>query len=258
MAYTSGAMTAAAGQLVGILDANLVLNACWTLYDDTPTANEHVYECDDGTHVFYVYVLDNQADYATIELWEGWNAGGHAGTGQSLTVSPGIAETLRIKKTIGGYGLAYNDNRFQFLNFGLYAHYYLGQFTRFDMTKNMPCFIGHTSGVAAGATKNPMGWYCATSGVWAVLFDHAGNVAKIYPTGSVVTDYYIKAHDGTCIVQETPIYQTTTTNLLGILDGAMHLATQASSLANGDTVTVGGVPWVLCGYGSVYSLCEEA
>ena len=63
--------------------------------------------------------------------------GAHAGTGASWS----SATEYCIRKVAGAYGLSVLDHRFVYVDKETPLAYYVGQPTRFDVTKNMPCMM---------------------------------------------------------------------------------------------------------------------
>jgi len=266
MAWYEGTMTNAAGQLVAILDDKLPLNSCWEIVD-TPNTNERVYGHKfNGNRDFCVYVKDNQADYATIELWGDWDAQNHVGVGNSITTVGSY--TFRIRKTGGGWGLRVTDNCFVLAVKGGGWAYYIGQAKRFDTSRNTPVFIGHLSN--SGHTNygmNPFSssnFNSSTSSpiVWMFLRDSAGvagNRASALGVSNgtgVASDvnsskWPIKTTAGTYIVFESVLVEYSSPKLaIGRFDGSFCGWVDGAGLSNGDRINVEGVNWlvVLDGY----------
>jgi hypothetical protein len=266
MAWYEGTMTNAAGQLVSILDAKLLLNSCWEIVD-TPNTNERVYGHKfNGTRDFVFVLKDNQADYATVELWDDWDTETHVGVGNSITTVGSY--TFRIRKTGGGWGLRVTDNCFVLAVKGGGWAYYIGQAKRFNTSRNTPVFIGHTS--SAGHTyygANPVSssnfnTSTSTPIVWMFLRDSAGVVGNrasalgLSNGTSVSSDTYtskwpIKTTAGTYIVFESVLAEYSSSKLaIGHFDGAFCGWVDGAGLSNGDTINVEGVGWlvVLDGY----------
>jgi len=264
MAWYEGTMTNADGQLVAILDNKLPLNSCWEIVD-TPATNERVYgHKTNGTRDFCVYVKDNQADYATVELWDDWDAVNHQGVGNSLRAI-GSNYTLRIRKTTGAWGLRLTDNCFVFINRASGWAYYIGQTKRFDTNRNQPIIVAHTS-ASNGIyyNQNPLGGINGSSTtwgsiglVWGVLYDSSGGVAKAcYPAGATTSSnsthtkqyfgwWELKTTAGTYYVIESPVQDYEAPYLtFGLLDGVMAY-NGGNGLSNGDVINVEGVSWLV-------------
>ena len=260
MAWHEGTMmTNNAGELLAVLDAKLPLNPRWSIYDAAAGANCKVYRNHDaGANVdYYVKVDDNYAGYAILELWEGWDAIGHAGTGSSYTTYN--ANTLKIFKAAGGWGLSVRDHRFIFCEFSTYSSVYIGQLKRFDLTKNMPCIICHGSNVTA---YNPIGSLQASNRcVWTSLFDELGNVGReIRPNALYGTTYpifHLKTIAGTFLVTEHPVYNAVTGNLMGVIEGSCWMHANSEGLSNGDIISIAGIDWIFMGKGGAYCLVEK-
>jgi len=261
MAWYEGTMTNAAGQLVAILDNKLPLNSCWEIVD-TPATNERVYgHKTNGTRDFCVYVKDNQADWATIELWEDWDAQNHVGVGGSISTVGSY--TFRIRKTHGGWGVRLTHNCFVLAVKGGGWAYYIGQAKRFDTSRNTPVFIGHTSN--SGVSYYGMNPFSSTNFnsttatpiVWMFLRDSAGVVENrasalgLSNGSSVSSDGYtskwpIKTTAGTYIVFESVLVEYSSPKLaIGHFDGAFCGWVDASGLNNGDVINVEGVSWMV-------------
>lgn len=246
MAYTSGTTGVAAGNLIAILDAELVLNDKWSIHDAATGANAKVYKClDAGSNVeFYVYVGNNDSGFGVIELWEDWDEVGHAGVGDSLTLINGSPMRINLVAS-GGYGLCVSDHRFIFLDLNGYKGYYCGQTNRFYASKNMPIWIGNNNG-----NSNALGYRNATNhGQWAALYDEVAGVGEtLNPFLHSVTFQYRKTIAGSYWVQELPVYVSSTAKHLGILDGVGGYGyTEDNGLNNGDIITISGVEWIALG-----------
>lgn len=84
MSWHTGSISAATGALIGVLDAVLVLNSHWSIFDAAAGTNAKVYKCEDADDdtLFYLYVDDNvSTDYGRVKLYETWDADAHTGTG---------------------------------------------------------------------------------------------------------------------------------------------------------------------------------
>jgi hypothetical protein len=249
MAWYEGTLTQAAGDLIAILDAKLPLNGYWSIFDASAGVNCKVYRNYKSADYndYYVKVDDNYANYAIVELWEGWNGVGHAGVGNSLATIGGLA--MRINKKNGGYAISVLDNRFVYVDTYDYIGTYIGQLNRFDATKNMPIYIGELT----GAQKyNVLGAYNfgSSNGGWACLFDEGGTSRVLNPYGYSSAYLYMKTISGQFVILETLVYNNTTYLLLGQLEGVTTHGTGPSSfLSNGDVVTKSGVDWLVCGGG---------
>jgi len=137
MALYEGTLSSGIGGLIAMLDVQLVKNDYWTIYDAEAGTNCHVYKNDSPTEnsLFYLKVDDNYDEYAIIELWEGWDAVAHAGTGKSLTKSSGGTSLLYIRKAAQTYKLMLDNLRFILIQVAAVFSYYVGQPKRFDESK---------------------------------------------------------------------------------------------------------------------------
>jgi len=252
-------MTTAAGQLLAVLDANLVTNAYWDIYDDLG-GNVKVYRQNDAARnsVFYVKLDDSNAVFTVVELWEGWDLVAHAGTGQRL-YQGSLGSLLYIIKSTDGWALRVRDNNFIFIDTVTRFGNYVGQLNRFDSSKNMPILI--CSGETATPTYNPLGarnYDGATANsrtAWRCLFNEDGNIKTIFPWAqqSSATENSVGGTPaavcqtilGEIRIRETPVYSMDKWLLMGVLDGVMHTNTTDDShaLADGETVDVNGVIW---------------
>ena len=237
MSWYDGTLTAAAGQLKAILDEKLPLNDFWHIEDAGAGENIGVYHnYDPDNNVDYIVLIsDNQADYASLALWAGWDSGAHAGTGASWS----SATEYTIRKTAGAYGLSVLDHRFVFANKETKLGYYVGQLLRFDVTKNMPCMtVGDSTG-----DNNPVGrGPYATYVYWLCLADEVGVGRTVAPLGySASESYFGNAYcltsDGRYFLRETAVVNRTSLKLLGLLEGVALIGGDAQGLANLDTVT---------------------
>lgn len=247
MAYTSGTIGAGVGNFISILDVDLVANDKWSVHDAAAGVNAKVYRCHDAVNNvdFYVYVDNNNAATAIIELWEDWDEIGHAGVGDSLTTVNAL--NLRFEFADGeGYGLCVSDHRMIFLNYTDYRGYYCGQVERFDTTKNMPIWIGNNT-----ATENALGYYDdgTRDGQWEALYDEDGNIRKqLQPFLYSSANLYRKTIAGSYWVQELPVYNVSTSKLLGTLEGVGGYGyTEQDGLNNGDIITINSVEWIAMG-----------
>ena len=266
MAWYEGTITNAAGQLINILSDKLPNNENWEIVD-TPDTNEKVYGHKyNGNRDFCVYVKDNQVDFATIEIWDDWDAESHAGVGNALK-AVGSNYTLRIRKTITSWGLRLTDNCFVFILKGNGWGYYIGHPKRFDTNRVQPIFVGHTSYTSGNHYNyNPLsgknglyGSYWGGQGLhWGVLYDSAGGVNKgCMPMGTTDTisstyTYHaygwwpLKTTANTYYVIESVVgdYQTPWL-AFGILDGVFSGFCGDVAISNGDILNVEGTSWLV-------------
>jgi len=272
MAWVSQYVNNVAGGLKGFLD-NIITNYGqeagygWSIYDSNAGTNIGVYKCQpDANSNFILVVKDNQADFATIEYWEDWDAVNHVGVGNSMTYGVNSSYTLRVRKATGTFNASINKRRIVLAVMALGMAYYLGYPRRFDETKNTPCFIGHdaaTSG-ASYAYNSLAGQYYQNvgGGVWrwfknslgainqvlAVTGFNAGSVAAFprFDTWTTTGQHYI--FESTAQEDASPY------KLIGILDGVMCVGNCPSGRVNGDTIVVGEDVWLVV-VGGNYTTC---
>ncbi len=274
MAWYEGTMTSAAGALISVLDNYLLQNSYWSIYDGEAGTNAKVYRNYDSARNsnFYVLVNDNQASYAIIELWEGWDNVNHQGVGQSLKLGSNGSQTLKIFKPNGGFALSVKDHRFIFINLVSCFAFYIGQLNRYDVSKNMPVFIG---GGYTTLALNPLGARNYDSNIadcnhWRCLFAEDGSVRTIIPYGDKGFESYesatpssnvlfasTKTSAGTFLVFEHPVANYTSKLTLGTLDGVCYLGRASQGLANNYIVSVEGTDWLAVGGGGYWCLIRK-
>jgi len=246
MAYEFARIGLAAGdRLADLWDAIVVSNAKWSVYDAAAGTNAKTYRCNDiANNVdFYVYVDDNQADYSILELWEGWDAGGHAGVGDSIG---GTADKYWVR-TAGGVHVCVSDHRVLLGTSAEAMGYYIGQPIRFDTTKNMPFYIG--GGDNESNFYNSLGHYHFISSTpWQTLWDHLGNVGvSLMPWGRTTGYKYARTCRGTYVFEDTVVYEDTNKICLGYLDGVCHLYSLSQGFKNGEVITCEDGDWLMLG-----------
>lgn len=262
MAYYNGAQVNAAGSLIGILDTELVKNANWSIYDAAVGANNKTYKCGVTGGEFYLNVADNQANYATVNMWEGWDAVGHAGTGAST----GGYITIYWRKTTGNYMIHLEDERVIYSTFGTGLNYsnFAGNVERFNTAYNTPILVGVRS--TSTTNINPLGAGGATSSYgWAGLF-----VGRGFPFATCCSYFDLPgpAAGGYLIWKEKNLGRFVQENLvaitngllIGIMRGVQSLGASSSTvhgIAHGDTVTIGGQVWD-CHGGTPLALLKRA
>jgi len=259
MAIYEGTLNSSIGGLIAMLDVQLVKNDYWTIYDAEAGTNCHVYKNDSPTEnsLFYLKVDDNHDGYAIIELWEGWDAVAHAGTGKSLIKSSGGTNLLYIRKAAQAYKLMLDNLRFKLIQVAAVFSCYVGQPKRFDGSKNRPiviCFPDTDYGNNALGRRNLDSLNSNDGASWRALFDNSGNNSTVLPFGigywfeSTNNNYFdchfIATGDGKFMIYETPIVFWTDGRVFGQLDGVMSIGRSGCPLANGDIVYVDTIPWV--------------
>lgn len=243
MAWTSGSFASnAAGRIITLFDTVLVANAHWTIYDAAAGANAKVYECADAGEncLFYVYVGNNAAGYAIIELWEGWDAGAHAGTGASLK-AVGASITLKITYGAGGYGISVRDHCFIWQNYAGDNGAYVGQPRRKDTSKNIVLYCGPGNAPGGNALGLPGS---NEANAWGTLFDEVGN--KVYVgngAGDCGGPTRVKTIAGEIELRETPLTNLTTLLIMGEMEGVASYPNTNAGIVTGDTAVIDGVTW---------------
>ena len=268
MALYEGNLASGEGGLITMLDEQLVKNDKWSIYDDAAGTNCRVYKNDSPTEnsLFYLKVDDNYAGYAIIELWEGWDATAHAGTGKSLTKSSGGTNLLYIRKAAQAYKLMLNNLRFILIQVGVAFSSYVGQPKRFDESKNQPIVICTPASAKGNNNLGRRNYDYTTddSNSWRALFDNNGNNSTVLPfacgyysesyNNQYFDMFFIATGDGKFMIYETPVWFWTDTKTFGQLDGVMNIGRSGCPLAKGDIVYVDTIPWLyLDGSGYSYS-----
>jgi hypothetical protein len=226
------------------------------------TTSSHVYRCYDAAENcdFYVKVYDTYVGlgYASVQLWEGWNAGSHVGVGASLT-APGTATSLRMSVPLVGqsWGISVRDHCFIFQDYSNKVGTYVGQPIRYDTSKNIVIYCGWGNDQTAG---NPLGMYGSVPATaWAALFDDTGATANIgMVAGNGGSNAGVKTIGGDVILRNTLIYSGTTSLIMGKLEGIASYGTGAiAGIVNAETVVINGVTWKAC-YNTNLSFFEMA
>ena len=253
MAFSSGNFAStAAGSLIALLDVLLPANAYWSIYDAAAAANCKVYRCYDaaGNCDFYLRVDDNYDAYAILQLWEGWDADGHAGTGARVT-SPGSSGGIRYYRPASAYGISVHDHYFKAYN-GYFEGHYIGQPRRYNAAKNIVLIIA--CGNANTNHHNPIGYGSSqtasnTIAVWEALLDETGAPAHVMVPGGGGLYQQIKTETGAMEVLEARVLNNGRTDLLiGILEGITnHTSSTLPGFLNGETVNIDGVDWMAIG-----------
>jgi hypothetical protein len=241
MSVNVGTYTAAAGQAIAVFDAVLVTNTYWDIYDASAGTNQKVYRCQGDAKTFYVDVHDNQADYFTIYLWEGWNAGTHVGTGINVYVY--------MRKIAGAYAIVLRDTYFIYMTYGANSThaYYCGQPVLYDTSQNSPIIIGHGT---TAQTGDPIGYLSpySTASWWKALRLALSQTDTVYSYGydttSTSSKFFSPKTGRNLIMPERPIMYGSDNILFGYLDGAWAAGYGTGAVpSNGQTFLVDGVLW---------------
>lgn len=254
MAWIEGAMAdTAVGTLITVFDAALVQNEHWDIFDAAAGTNRKVYRCrrwaqsgesaslsgSEGQYeAFYFDVNDNiGTSYATVGLWEDWDAGAHAGVGASVT-------SRYIRKAVGDYAFALNDTRFILVMWQESHATYVGLpiLAREDYFSPMIVAI---SANPTTAYYNPLSFPSTITDVSAVCIKYwSGLTGTVVPINQATVKSETRAcrtPDG-AVVWETPLIVSGDARFLGWLDGAMACGGY-ESFANGDRFTIDGIDW---------------
>jgi hypothetical protein len=221
--------------------------------------NCKVYKCTDDVVncTFYLKVDDEHIGFSILELWEGWNAGTHVGTGLSRTVF-GSVSTFRWNRPIGPYKISLHDHWFIFINVD-YCGYWCGRPSLYDVTKNIVM-------IAADGPSNTGNNFLANytnnqTGGWSLLFDETGASNNAVGGQGGLVSYgqyrYTKGIDGKYHVAEEVIANWGTGLLVGTLTGVISTGDRANGLANNDIVTIDGIDWIACGGGGYWVLVRK-
>jgi hypothetical protein len=247
MAYFWRAIpTTAAGGLITLLDEILVTNANWSIYDAAAAANCKVYECATAGAEFYLWVDDNQADYAKVAIYETWDSGAHSGGGTNTS-----ATDVRWRKS--GHTLwMVNDTRVIYAHeAGVHTHaYYAGQLKRFVPAINSPILVGAKASPSSGGNPLGQGGTTSTDGVWLACNFTSSVVRTAYCIGRDATTGAIGIPFWKAVrrwyVSENIVYQATENIVLGRLDGAMATGADGDDAGMGfyKVILADGVQWI--------------
>lgn len=259
MAWYSPSHTAANGSLIALLDTYVASNDCWSVYDASAGTNCKVYECIDAAVncLFYVKVDDNYSSVAIIELWEGWDAVNHVGTGRFRT-QIASSYTLRIYKETGTFYISVKDHEWRFVSGTTWKGTFIGRpGSLVDETKNVVLWAGSSTGASYANNIGYSNW--GSSGGWCFLFDQNEKATQAlfatmwdsnYTFGSLRT----MGSDGEVYFPEMtvcPYYAIGFSgSIIGTLSGVGALefgATASCKFSNGDTLTVGSDTWLVFG-----------
>lgn len=263
MAFYSGTQVNAAGSLVGILDTELVKNTNWNIYD-TPATNERVYECTTAGAEVFLHVADNQAGYATVIMWENWDAVNHVGVGLSTSTYPLYWRKSGTSGTPAVYWVVLYDEWFIYVNFGTSLNYghFCGNIDRFCPEYNTPLLLGMRSTTATSV--NPLGslyWSAESVGLLVMDLENKQVVAAAsqYATdapGAIVGNeavFYRESGSDKGFIEESIIVCPSRNFAIGIMRGVMAVGSNPNGVAHGDTFTYGGDTWewVISGHASL-------
>lgn len=238
---------AAGDRISDLWDAIIITNDKWSVHDAAAGANAKTYKCLDVPNnvEFYVLVDDDQVDFSIIEIWEDWDEVGHAGVGDSLSGAD-IGGNIFRCHAIEGVHVVVSDHRVMLgCSYGAQG-VYIGQPIRFDVTKNMPFFIGPTDG---GTMYGTLGRYeTITNLAWRTLWDHNGNIAReIRPFCYGSNQKFARTCRGTYAFEDIVVYEQIGKVCLGYLDGVAHFYNTANGFFNGEIITCEDADWLIQG-----------
>ena len=265
--YQGNWASVAAGAMLGLFDNYVVLNDKWSVHDAAAAANSKVYKCEDAAKnvLFYVLVSDNQANLAIIELWEGWNAVTHAGTGANIKVFSST-NTFQVRRYIGAWGLSVLDHRIIYVDLVNGTTCYIGCPRRIDESKNIVLLVSESGGTSR---YNNLAYFInSTNGGCRFLFDENGNqsLGNLDGGSSNSTGRRLKGIDGVIrLPGELPISGASSDLVVGTLEGVIDCGGSSGpnncGFALGETVAIDGVDWIAVtgSYGTKYwSLIRKA
>jgi len=241
MAFYSGTQVNAAGSLVGILDTQLVKNANWSIYDAAVGTNNKTYKCATAGAVFYLNVADNQTDYATVSIWEGWDDVTHAGIGMNTATY----NATYWRKMAGTYYIHLTDERviYTCLGTGFNYSHFAGNVERYNTNFNIPILVG--SRQPQYSSINPLGfggWY-SPSYTWIALPIHLKVPLACYVSEFGIDLFAWKEKNTGWFIKENIIWIERVARAFGVMRGVQSLCYTSSVRAgvdHGDTITVGG------------------
>jgi hypothetical protein len=246
MAKYTGSQSAAAGGLISVLDTELVKHTNWSIFDAAAGTNAKVYRCQDTVRgvLFYVYVDDNQANYAKVRVWETWNDTTHVGGGKNTA-------ELYFLHSDSNYIVILRDNNFIYVTNGGHldrSPYYVGELIPIISGDHHVMCCGHT--VTDNYTTSPLTQPPGTGTVvkW-LLWGDRGGYASVHcgpATAGITVTYgattrYVFDTNGYAQIQEE--YVANGDILYGQLDGVMMLWSTVTGGGDEDTVDVDGVEW---------------
>jgi len=255
MAWTSDAHNGSAGKFIDVLDTLLVVaHETWSVYDAGMPANEKVYRCYDPAADpvvdFYLHVLDNQADYAKVLMYDSWDNVGHSyakDTNLKVIYGAGGANVPYICKKGGGYYFSSHDHRFIYIDKVEWEANYVGMLeypTTYQRPKlQQPVLIVSSTGYASG--YNSLGYvrnYSSYVVGRAMIGGRASGMREVYSWAALSSRKYWICADGGVHLRPTWVYCTYTFNLLGRLRN-VAVGYSHAPFNNDDTVTIDGDVW---------------
>ena len=260
MSWYTGSNSAAKGAMITLLDAELIKNSHWTIFDAAAGVNAKVYKCydpDDGT-LFYWYVDDNlSTDYAQTKLYETWDAGAHTGTGA-------LSSYVSFRHKLGTYNISLDDTQVIYIdtdaakcNAG-----FVGRVKVVDPT--IPQIIAIMGNTAALTSYLPLTSSDQTFGLNLLLRGPLGIASETFywvgMTWASGSEYGFASRatldiNGYVWLNKGWIY--TRGRLLGFIEGVIPMGT-TTTYGHGDIITVGGEDWIaLKGQTTGYALVKK-
>ena len=241
-----------------VWDEVVVANAHWSEYDGSAGTNCKVYRCHDADNNcdFYVMVNDDFTGLWNIELWEGWNAGDHSGTGKNIKVSSSTYGFNGLRPICGMY-VSVRDHSVVFIETLNWTSQYIGQPRRYDPTKNTPLICSYSSGTTYVCPMAYIGNAALSACRW--LFDEAGNQALVQGDGGAVhSDYRLVVdHLGIFHLTEKVVAGKSTNRAIGTLEDIAELGgsnnADRAKPPSGMRLTINNEDWlVITGSYSTY------
>lgn len=257
MAKYSGSIGSSAGDMITMLDTELVKHSNWSIYDASAGTNCKVYRCYNAALgvEWYLYADDNQSNYAKIRTWEAWDADAHSGsgknTGQLYFLHNGGYYVIIVRAT--------NMVYFSSGGSGARKGYYVGELIApVEGAHHVVC-LGHaTTSPSISTAPITLTPYSSDIG-WKVWRDIAGAYNQdinncIFGASSPIgsTTRYIFDTSGFAHIQEEYMYCDDF--CIGHLDGVMMTYLTLQGLGDGDLFDVDGVEWECYSPGGTYTV----
>lgn len=252
MSWHNGAWAATTAGLgiSTIWDGLVVANPHWSVHDAAAGTNEKVYKCEDVAEniLFYVRVKDNQAGYWEVELWEGWDAVGHAGIGVGIAVSSSTY-SFRARRPVGPWYLSVLDHRVIYIDGTNWQGQYIGAPRRYDRSKNIALVTSPSTGTTYYNCLTT--WGNSATYASRFLFDEHHGASLLQGDGGSANSSYrmIMGVDGILRLSgEVPVSGQNSGLAVGTLEGVADLGAGGSlnfAPARGETVNIDGVDWLI-------------
>lgn len=261
MAWNTGTLTPAVGELISALDTYLVgdFPDTWSIYDSGYATNEKVYQCYDDTqdpvYEFYMRVQDNQAAYAIIELYDHWDNVAHdRGLETNVFIKYGDSATYYpyIRKAAGGYAIRTHAHHFVFIENNRSLVNFCGFLIKPDsasgrIVPGIPMLFCNSTNATV---YNPIGYgyQNSTYTVCSALYGPARIPCALGTGGDVGTGVtsYMNDFNGVLWVKESFMLPDTIRGILGKLPGIMSLRDDVVNkpFATNNSISVGDDVWM--------------